>query len=110
MGGAVAVPGGETVRQDALDCAPVKRSEGFRGQATFLQPQEVEEALLCLLHYTVCVHVPFQFVGDIYTEELKTFHLHCCPVDVDEGCSLCCFLKSTIISFVLLTLSERLFS
>ena len=26
------------------------------------------------------------------------------------GCYLCCFLKSTIISFVLLTLSVRLFS
>jgi hypothetical protein len=26
------------------------------------------------------------------------------------GCSLCSFLKSTIISIVLLTLSERLFS
>ena len=29
---------------------------------------------------------PFQFVGDVYTEELKTFHLlHHCPVDVDKG-------------------------
>ena len=28
----------------------------------------------------------FQFVGDMYTEELKTFHLlHCCPVDGDRG-------------------------
>jgi radical SAM superfamily enzyme with C-terminal helix-hairpin-helix motif len=33
-----------------------------------------------------------------------------CPFDVDRGCSLCCFLKYTIISFVLLTSSERLFS
>jgi hypothetical protein len=29
---------------------------------------------------------PFQFVRDVYAEELKTFHpLHYCPVDVDRG-------------------------
>ena len=37
---------------------------------------------LRLHHHTVRV----QFVGDMYTEELKTFHLlHCCPIDVDMG-------------------------
>ena len=42
--------------------------------------------LLCLLHHTVCVQGPFQFVDDMYTKQLKTFHhLHCCPVDVDRG-------------------------
>ena len=29
VGGAVAVPGGETARQDALDCASVKVCQGF---------------------------------------------------------------------------------
>ena len=85
MAGAVAIPGGDTARQDALNCAPVKVCKGFRGQATFLQPPEVEEALLCLLHYTVCVGGPFQFVRDVYAEEIKTFHLlPCCSVNVDR--------------------------
>ena len=30
VGGAVAIPGGDTVQQDALDGASVKVSEGFR--------------------------------------------------------------------------------
>ena len=29
-------------------------SEGLKGQAAFLHPPEVEEALLCLIHHTVC--------------------------------------------------------
>ena len=38
------------------------------------------------LHYAVCVGGPFQFVRDVYAEELKTFHLlHCCPNEVDRG-------------------------
>ena len=42
--------------------------------------------LLRLLHHAVCVGGPFQFVGDVYAEELKTFQLlHYCPVDVDMG-------------------------
>jgi hypothetical protein len=61
-GGAVAVPGGGTVRQDALNYASVKVCEGFRGQAKFL-------ALLRLLHKNVCVSGPFQFVSDVCTEE-----------------------------------------
>ena len=80
-GSAVAVPGRDTARQQALNCASVK----VGGQATFLQPPEVEEALLRLLH-TVCVGGPFQIVSDVYAEELETFHLlHCSPVDVDRG-------------------------
>ena len=96
-GGAVAVSGGDT-------------AQGFRRQAKFLQakPPEVEEAPLRLLHHTVFVGGPFHFVRDVYAEELEAFHLlHCSPVG---GCSLCCFLKSMISSFVLLTLSKRLFS
>ena len=82
--GEVVVPGGDTARQDALNCASVKACEGFRCQATFLQPPEVEEALLRLLHHAVCVGGPFQFVRDVYTEEFEAFHLlHCSPVDVD---------------------------
>ena len=45
-GGAVAVPGGDTARQDALNCTSVKVCEGLSGQAKFLQPPEFEEALL----------------------------------------------------------------
>ena len=43
--GEVAVPGGDTARQDALNCASVKVCEGFRWQDKFIQPPEVEEAL-----------------------------------------------------------------
>ena len=60
-GGAVAVPGGDTARQDALDCAPVKVCQGLWPQATFFQPPEVEEVFLRLFHHTVCVGGPFQF-------------------------------------------------
>ena len=34
-------------------------------KATFLQPPEVAEALLHLLHHAVCVGGPFQFVRDV---------------------------------------------
>ena len=51
-----------------------------------MQPPEVDEALLHLLHHAVCVGGPIQFVRDVYAEELKTFYpLHYCPVDVDRG-------------------------
>ena len=86
VGGAVAVPVGETARQDALNCAFVKVCEGFRCQAKFRQPPEVEEALLRLLHHTVCVGGSFQFFSDLYAKELETFHLlHCGPVNLDRG-------------------------
>jgi hypothetical protein len=85
-GGAVAIPGCGTAWQDTLDCAPVKVCQGFGWQAKFLQPPEVKWALLHFLHHTVCVGGSFQFVCDVYAEELKTFHfLHCCPFDVDRG-------------------------
>ena len=64
-GGLVAVPGNDTARQNALNCASVKVCEGFRGQAKFLQPPEVEETLLRLLHPTVCVGGPFQTISDV---------------------------------------------
>ena len=39
-----------------------------------------------LLHDAVCVGGPFQFVRDVYAEELKTSHLlRYCPVNVDRG-------------------------
>jgi hypothetical protein len=42
--------------------------------------------LLRLLHHTDCVRGPCQFVGVMYTEELKTLKLlHCCPINVDRG-------------------------
>ena len=109
--GAVAVPGGDTARQDALHGASVEVCEGLRGQAEFLQPPEVEEALFCAFFTPLRVGGPFQIVSDVYDEELDVFHLlYCGPVDVDRGVLLCCFLKSTISSFILLTLRERLFS
>jgi hypothetical protein len=57
--GAVTIPGGDTARQDALISASVKVCKGLRGKAEFLQPPEVEEALLRILHHTVCVSGPF---------------------------------------------------
>ena len=65
-GGAVAIPGGDTGHQDALNGASVKVCEGHRGQTKFLQHPEGEEALLHLLHHSVCVGGPFQFVRDVY--------------------------------------------
>ena len=56
------LPGGDGARQDALSCASVNVCE----------PPEVEETLLCL-HHTICVGGPFQIVGDVYAEELKSF-------------------------------------
>ena len=64
----VAVPGCDTARQEALDCASVNVCQGFGWQARFLQPPEVEEALLRLLYHTVCVGGPFQFVCDVYAD------------------------------------------
>ena len=81
-GGAVAAPVGDTFLQDALNCASVEVCVGFRCQTIFLQPPEVEEALLLSLSTAVLL----MWIWG------------------------CCFLKSTIIYFVLLTLSERLFS
>ena len=42
VGGTVALPGGDTARQDALDCASLKVCECFWWQDKFLQPPEVE--------------------------------------------------------------------
>ena len=42
--------------------------------------------LLHLLHHTACVGGPFQFVSDVYAEDLEAVHLlHCDPIDVDRG-------------------------
>ena len=76
----------QAVIQDAFNCASVKVCEGLRGQAKFLQPPEVEEVLLHLLHHTACAGGPFQIVSDVYSEELEAFHLLICgPIDVDSG-------------------------
>ena len=69
-GGAVAVPGCDTARQDALDCASVQVCQDFGGQANFLQH--------CLCGWTISL-------CDVYAQELKTFHLlHYCPFHVDS--------------------------
>ena len=61
----------------------------------------------CAFFMTLSVWVEQFSLSVMCTSRNLTFHLlHYCPVDVDRGC----FLKSTIISFVLLTLSVRLFS
>jgi hypothetical protein len=45
-----------------------------------------EEALMRLLHYTVCVGGPFQIASGVYTDELEAFDLiHCGPEDVNRG-------------------------
>ena len=93
-GGTVAIPGGDTARQDALNCASVKVCEGFRGQAKFLQPAEV---LLRRLRHTVCVGGPFQLVSDEYAEELEKLSTFSTAVQSMwiGVCSLRCSLKST---------------
>ena len=55
--GAIALPGSETARQDALNGASIEVHEGLKGQAKFLQPPEVEEALLPLFFTTLSVWV-----------------------------------------------------
>ena len=60
--------------------------------------------LLRFLHHTVCVGRQFQFVNDVYAEELKTFHLpQYCPLDVDRGVD--CF--KNLMEEHLVTLSQR---
>ena len=77
-GSAAAVPGGDTARQDALNCASVKVCEGLRGHAKVLPPPEVEETLLHLLHHSVGVVGPIPMeqwtVGDVYAEEFEAFN------------------------------------
>ena len=79
VGSAVAVSGGDTARQDALNCTSVKVPEGLRDQGEFLQPPEVEQALLHLLHHTVCVGGPFQIVSDVYAEEHEALNRNRVP-------------------------------
>ena len=41
---------------------------------------------MLLLYHTICVGGLFQFVSDVYAEELEAFHLlHCGPIDGDRG-------------------------
>ena len=101
-GSAVAVPGGDAARQDAFNFASVKVFEGLRGHAEFLQPPEVEETLLRLVHHTVCVGGPFQINSYVYVKDIEAFHLlHCGLVDVNRGVLS---MTSTISSLILLTL------
>ena len=48
---AIAIPGGGTAGQDAVNCASVQFCEGFRCQAKFLQPP----SLHCLCGLTISV-------------------------------------------------------
>ena len=54
----VAVPSGDTARQDAPDGAAVERFEDLRAHAKSLQPPEGEEASLCPRHNCVGVCGP----------------------------------------------------
>ena len=54
----IAIPVFDTARQDALNGTSIEERERLSGQAKFLQPPEVEQALLCLLHHTVGVKGP----------------------------------------------------
>ena len=56
--GAIAIPGGDTARHDALNGASVE----VRGRAEFLQPPEIKEVLLLLLHHTVCPSVNLVYI------------------------------------------------
>ena len=62
-GGAVAVPGSDTARQDVLNCASINVCESLRGQAKFLLPP----------HNTVCVGRPFQIVSDVLRRGTLSF-------------------------------------
>jgi hypothetical protein len=116
VGGAFAVPGGVTAQQDALDCASVKVCEGLWVQATFLQPPEVEEVLLCLCCCTFFTtlsvwvdHLRLEMC-DVYTEELEAFHLlHCGPVDMDR-CMLPLLFPEIHYQLLCFVDVERLFS
>ena len=77
MGGAVAGPGGDTARQDALDCASVDKPNFF----SLLRLKR-----RCCAFFTMLSVWVDHFSVSVYAEELKTFHLlHCSPVDVDRG-------------------------
>ena len=67
--GAVTLPGGDTARQDALNGASVKVCDALMGQGECIQSPVVEEALLSLLHHTVCGGGPFQMVNDVYSKD-----------------------------------------
>ena len=58
----------------------------MRGHDEFLQPPEVEEALLLLLHHGVSEVGTFRVLSDVHTKELEAFDPRLCgPVDMDGG-------------------------
>lgn len=86
--------------------ASVEVGEGCWGHAEPLKSSKEVEALVCIDH---CFDMagPGQVAEDIYSKELEGFkHLHCQCI---SGYQLH-FLKLITISFVLLTLRERLLS
>ena len=62
-GSAVAIPGGDRVRQNALNCASVKVCEGLQAKLNFFSLLRLH-----FLHHTVCVDGPFQIVSDVYAD------------------------------------------
>uniref|UniRef100_A0A8C7UQL0 Nitric oxide synthase n=1 Tax=Oncorhynchus mykiss TaxID=8022 RepID=A0A8C7UQL0_ONCMY len=100
VGGAVAVPGGDTARQDALDCASVKVCV-FGDKPNFFSLLRLKRRC-CAFFTTLSVWVDHFSLSVMCTPRNFSTTV---PSMWIGGCSLCCFLKSTIISFVLLTLS-----
>ena len=63
--------------------------------------------MLCVIHHGVRVALPFKLLGELHAKEIEFFcRFHDGPVDEDAWF----LLKSTMSSFVLLTLRERWFS
>jgi hypothetical protein len=78
-GGTGAVPGGDTARQDALNCESVK----VLGAKTNLFSLLRLKRCCCTFFTIVSVGGPFQIVIDVYAEKPEVFHLlHCGPIDV----------------------------
>ena len=110
-GRAVAIPGSDATSQDALDGAAVEPFDDLRTHNKSFQSPEGEQVLSCPLHNCLRVLGPCLFVGDVDSKELEALNLlHCCPIDENGGVLSPLFLQSTIISFVLVTLRERLLS
>ena len=79
--GPVAVPGSDTARRDALNCASVKVCEGFRYAFTTLS--------VWVDHFSLSVMcTPMNL-------KLSTFFTVVLSMWIGIGCSFCCFLKST---------------
>ena len=84
VGGAVAVPGGDTARPDALDCASVKVCV-FGDKPNFVSLLRLKRRC-CAFFTTLSVWVDHFSLSVMCTLRNLTFHIfHYYPVDVDRG-------------------------